>query len=1508
MLGTRYSTALPRTGHGVWARCARVMNAFRSLGHVAPHRCLRTLRHTLAAAVLALLIGPAALLAATYPVNQCPADRYGDTLGCTAGDVSITGLKVVGDMSSCTGGTNISLDLEVSINFATPDRWDVGVFISNDGKDPQILSASGGASSCSVAVLPNESPFLDLDPGPHGGVYDTCGDGNGTIGGGTGNGVFYMTDVTVPCQSAAGAGGKLYVPFVVSWDNQKSPPGDVCTSNANPVPGTKSKCNAPTILQGSIDVVVLPEISIDDGETFISSGSTVDYAIVVSNTTGATLSGAVLTDPAVAGLTANSLGCSAAGGATCPGGLTVAALQGAGLTLPDMPAGGSLTFTLNATLSGNPPATLTNTAYVTVNSQVASASDTDTFAGVVAIDPASQAKQGAAGYSVSYTYTVYNFGPTTDTIGLAAVSSHGWTTTLSTPSVTVAANGSANVTVTVQVPAGATVGTAGVTTVTAISGISPANRATATAVTTVSDVLTFVPDNAGSGAPGATVWYGHRVQNNSDASLTVYFLNRQDPLLSCPGWDATVYRSDRTTEITLLSGLTLAAGGYEDIYVKVTIPASAASNDTCTYKTTARWGLLHTASVSDTTTVKKLILFSDPGYTDESYIYPQGNSVYAKVYGLTNGTKYYFLWYDPAGTLMRTSPPTSGAGTSAPDTYPISASDPLGKWTVKVCTTATCSSVFSSADFWVGPDHLKASYGGVNPATNTHAEVTLALHDRYGHVVPFDAGGSLVKGNPPRDSKDPLKITVTVSGSATIVSTTLSNATISGQTVTGRLSDTSGTATVTITDSVAETVTVSARTYDEALYGSPVRDEAATVLFVAAPTLDHVRLEHTGAGLTCMPASVTVKACTDAACSTVSPDSVTVTLSPAGGWSTNPITFTGSTTVTLSSATAQTLTLGTSAVTPAPAGTSPQCYVGATADCALTFADTGFIFAATADGMTATVPPQVAGANSGTYYLRAVKRSDSTGACTAALDGAQQVDFAYECNNPASCYGSNLMSVNGGTATTIPRNNNGSALTYTAVDLTFDANGNAPFTFAYSDVGQVTLHASKTVNAALLTGATNAFVVKPAGFVLSGIAQTAAPNTVNPAASDADGGKFVQAGEAFGVTVTAVGATGVTTPSYGRESPAEGVKLASNLVAPSGGAAGNLSGSFGGFSNGVASGSGSGFRWDEVGIITLTPSVGDANYLGAGDVSGTTSGNIGRFYPASFAVTHTHAPGCGGFTYAGLVGAPATKLGQPFSVSGGSVTARNVAGTTTANYSGAFAKLSDAGITAEPKEGGAAAAGQLTAWAMTLTPFSGGVGSFSGTDTNRYAFNAEGGPQTVYLKVIATDSDGVTGYEEDNTKTVEYRFGRMRLTNTHGSELLGTINVPFTAEYYHSGGYYTLNTADGCTTLDLATALQLSTDGASWSSGTTTMTIGGGTTSAVLANAPLAGGDAGLSFNGPGAGNTGYLELRGQLTATHPWLMWDWDGDGIYDNGPSARLTFGIYEGSPKQIYLQERY
>lgn len=664
--------------------------------------------------------------------------------------------------------------------------------------------------------------------------------------------------------------------------------------------------------------------------------------------------------------------------------------------------------------------------------------------------------------------------------------------------------------------------------------------------------------------------------------------------------------------------------------------------------------------------------------------------------------------------------------------------------------------------------------------------------------------------------------------------------------------------------------------------------------------IDHIRIEHNGGGLTCAPTTLTLRACANADCSALYTGGVTGTLTAAGtptvNWSGGAgfsIGESGWTTKQVQVTTPGIVAWGAQSVSPAPVGPA-DCYVGATPSCDFTSTQAGFLF--DVPDHTAAVTQSVA--------VSAVRQDDETQTCVPAFANVtKSVNFACSYANPASG--------------TLPVSLQGVELACGgaggAVALDFDADGVATAQLTYADVGQIGLTASYTgtggLEAGLVMTGADLFVTKPDHFSLESV--VCADATVNPEAADADGARFCRAGQDFEVTVASRNAHGGITPNYGREDPAESVALSGALIAPSGGANPPLSGAFGAFGRDCAGGNAAAgtacgrFSWGEVGIIRLTPSVGDADYLGAGDVVGTQSGNIGRFYPASFQITHTHAGVCGaggGFTYAGQAGA---KAGQPFMVTG-SVTALNADGAITTNYTGAFAKLTAGDIGAEPRESGGAAAGALS-WEVDTLTVSGGVGSFVEDDA-RYAFTDEGPPQDMHLRITVTDADGVTGSEEDAGKSVEYRFGRLRLGNAYGPELFD-LPVPMQAEYYAAGGFYVLNTDDDCTELTTGGGLELSVDGgAGWVSGDTAVALGAGSTSAAIAHRPLAGGEAGLSFSAPGAGNTGDVDLRTRLGAGHPWLLYDWDGDGAHQEEARGRVSFGLYSGSRGQIYIREQY
>ena len=84
--------------------------------------------------------------------------------------------------------------------------------------------------------------------------------------------------------------------------------------------------------------------------------------------------------------------------------------------------------------------------------------------------------------------------------------------------------------------------------------------------------------------------------------------------------------------------------------------------------------------------------------------------------------------------------------------------------------------------------------------------------------------------------------------------------------------------------------------------------------------------------------------------------------------------------------------------------------------------------------------------------------------------------------------------------------------------------------------------------------------------------------------------------------------------------------------------------------------------FNEVGTITLRAEIGDGDYLGVGNVTGTTSGNIGRFYPNQFVLSSD------GVIDACTPGTDFTYMDAPNLAIAYTITAKNAAGATVTHY------------------------------------------------------------------------------------------------------------------------------------------------------------------------------------------------------------------------------------------------
>ena len=613
----------------------------------------------------------------------------------------------------------------------------------------------------------------------------------------------------------------------------------------------------------------------------------------------------------------------------------------------------------------------------------------------------------------------------------------------------------------------------------------------------------------------------------------------------------------------------------------------------------------------------------------------------------------------------------------------------------------------------------------------------------------------------------------------------------------------------------------------------------------------------------------------------------------------------------------------------------------------LNYAESGFQFLA--DTVAAAIgtqigdkPSNVAPSNQ-VLELQAIRTSDSTGQCESALQNVVPIEMAFECRNPTTCT-ANEVNIDGGTPTNIPGSPLGPIGSWTNVNLNFGnaTDTTATFVMNYPDVGELRLYAryniplddgSSTPSGIYMNGNSNSFVVRPFGFYIN--------VTGNPAAANPAGAAFTQAGADFTTTATAVlwsaaddgDNNGVpdnhddTNPAnnadlsnntaalnYGQETPAEDVTLSTLLDQPGGG---NDPGLLGGitlssFTNGVDSSTTT--RYDEVGIIEIIANIADGNYLGIGastaDIE-SRSGYVGRFYPNHFrlsagAISNRVDLACAPpstFTYmeeilqleftltAENARAPAATT-QNYTTAGGFA---KIDPTVIGNLNiGAIDTVAPTPLTARITEDSSAAS---SPWAIGVTNI------FARVSLDRAA--ALDGPYTSLAWGVApADSDSVilNTYDldvDDNAindhglvASNNVRFGRAFVESVSGSELVPLV-LPLRLEYYN-GTQFILNTNDSCSTynsadLSFSNRVGLPADPAAAGAGTFSNGLHDPLNPITL-NSGTNIGSVDATWNVPN-----YLEF-------------DWDADTFFDDDPTGKATFGIFDINPRRIHIREVY
>ncbi|MGS0743392.1 DUF6701 domain-containing protein [Glaciimonas sp. GG7] len=294
--------------------------------------------------------------------------------------------------------------------------------------------------------------------------------------------------------------------------------------------------------------------------------------------------------------------------------------------------------------------------------------------------------------------------------------------------------------------------------------------------------------------------------------------------------------------------------------------------------------------------------------------------------------------------------------------------------------------------------------------------------------------------------------------------------------------------------------------------------------------------------------------------------------------------------------------------------------------------------------------------------------------------------------------------------------------------------------------------------------------------------------------------------------------------------------------------------------------------------------------------------SLGRFIPDHFAITPTSVAAACMATLN-----PFSYFGQDGFVTTFNLTAQNAANGTTTNYAGAFAKLDLTNYATYGFSAAVLPAGAVLTISATA-PVGVWVSGVAGVSAKHQISRPTTATAETAITILAAPNDGeiVVGIATAVDAATKLRYGRLKMQNAYGSELLA-LPVPLEAQYW-SGKYYLTNTADSCTVIPIS-GVVMGNYQKQLLACTTQLSPSGNPT---LLAGKLSG--AGLILSKPGLGNGGSVDLALNLSATAAGNTCvsatqsaaTGANLGWFGFNPVARATFGLYRSSI--IYQREGY
>jgi MSHA biogenesis protein MshQ len=719
------------------------------------------------------------------------------------------------------------------------------------------------------------------------------------------------------------------------------------------------------------------------------------------------------------------------------------------------------------------------------------------------------------------------------------------------------------------------------------------------------------------------------------------------------------------------------------------------------------------------------------------------------------------------------------------------------------------------------------------------------------------------------------------------------------------------------------------RVYDNALSRAEIVNIMADTHACPSEQPHHFEIEHDGSGLTCDAENVTIKACANENCTNLSTSLITLDFLGDGALISSK-TFTGSTTHSFNNTDAEILTL--SVANASVLAINPLvCNDSAGNSCDINFTDAGFRFLYGA-GTNTTVANQIAGTTFvETLQLQAVKSNN--GVCEGLFSGATTVTLSQENIDPIGTDGLSF-SINGSNIDKHPLSSS------VSLNFTNESIATIPAPL-YDDAGKIRLHANYNAGGIDLVGSSNAFWVSPSQLVLS------AHNGINRLnGSTANSAVTHKAGDDFTLSVSALNSLNTITPNY---SPGQ-IQLALKRTGPllSESVNGNLSYAnasslsssinptfenviLSDFSEGVSTFNTA--QYSEVGLLNLD--VQDSDFGGEGIIIPATAVSIGRFVPHHFEQTiaenglfQASCDSAISFTaYSGQKDQATSSKGAISYLTNPvlQISAFNKQGDITENYfedsqgsANDFMKLDASAIsivspTVDEDATGIDTnklpiiadmdTGTLSQNDLTVLPnivaLPKGVLHYQlSSDDNFYyqrSANTIVQPFTANIdfpvtSIIDTDNVPATSTEDASPTGVEVYFGRLVLNNSYGPET-EDLAQSMQVEYFQGTGFV-LSSNDNCLAYD---ASKLTLSNISLDPSLTAVDGGVGRFNAGKTNAIL--------LEAPGIGNQGELGLEYDA---YEWLKYDWDNDGVHDDSPSAKASFGLYRGDDNLFHWRE--